>query len=84
MGVGDVVVVDELLADFEVDTFDFLLCVFDGLDEYGVFDWDILVPLEHFEGAFDAVAAESADELVFDGEEELGFSGVALSGATTS
>ena len=82
MGVGDIIVVDQLFANFEVYAFDFLLGVLDGFDEYGVLNWDVLFPLEHFEGAFDAVAAEASYEVVFDGEEELGFARVALSCTT--
>ena len=84
LGVGDIVVVDQLFADFEVDAFDLLLGVLNGLHEDGVFDGHVLFPVEHFEGAFDAVAAEASYEVVFDGEEELGFTWVALSGATSA
>ena len=84
MGVCYIVVIYEVFADFEVDTFDFLLGIFDGSDEDGVFDGNVLVPLEHFEGALDPVAAEASDEVVLDGEEELSFTGVALSGATAA
>ena len=82
--VHDVVVLEDVLAGFEVLAFDGLLRAFDALGDHAAFDGHSFFHAERLEQAGDPLAREDAHEVVFEGEEEARGTGVALTaGAAT-
>ena len=82
--VGDVVVLQQLLAHVEVAGFDFALGAFDAAGDDAGFDGFTVGHFEAVHDGFDAVAGEDAHERVIQAEVEARGAGVALAaGAAT-
>ena len=82
--VHHVVVLQQTFTDAEVVLFDLLLSTLDGLGYHAVLD-DIAVLVAHLVHDFgDSVGAEQTHEVVFEGDEELGAAGVALTTGTAA
>src|SRR5262249_12215427 len=78
------VIVDESFADLEVVRLDALLRARDALGDERVRDDFALLHPEAVHHAGDAVGAEQAHEIVFERDEELGFTRVALAAGATA
>ena len=76
--VHDVVVLEDVLAGLEVLALDGFLSAFDALGDHAALDGDSLFHAEGLEERGDPLAGEDAHEVVFEGEEEAGGAGVAL------
>jgi len=76
--IHDVVVLEDVLAGFEVLRLDCFLGAFDALGDHAGFDGDSFFHSERLEEGGDPLASEDAHEVVFEGEEEAGGAGVAL------
>src|SRR5208282_4592076 len=82
--VHDVVVFEEVLAGFEVLSFDGLLRVFNALaDELGL-DRDAFRHSEPVHHGLHALAAENTQEIVFEREEESRGAGIALAASAAA
>ena len=82
--VHDVVVLQDGFADTEVAALDGALGVFDAAREHFRLEAGIFVLAENAVDLLHAVAAETLDEIVFEGDEEDGFAGVALTAGTAA
>ena len=76
--VHDVVVFQEVFADIEVVAFHPLLGLFDGIGNQAVLDGLAFAHAQAAHEALDAVGAEDAQQVVFQGEVEAGGAGIAL------
>ena len=76
--VHDVVVFEDVFAGLEVLAFDGFLCALDTLGHHAAFDGDAFLHAEALEESGDPFTGEDAHEVVFEGEEEAGGAGVAL------
>ena len=76
--VGDVVELEQVLADVEVAGLDLLLRLFERLVDPGMDDRLVLLEPEALEHAVQLVGPEDAHQVVFERQEELGMAGVAL------
>ena len=76
--VHDVVVFEQLFADFEVMRFDLLLRVGDGAGDHAVLDGDAFFHAEFQHQLRDPLGGEDAHQVVFQRQVESGRAGIAL------
>src|SRR5262245_17292620 len=82
--IGDVVVLEEVLADVEVVRLDLLLRVADGARDEPVLDRHALLHAETLHHALHAVCPEDAEEIVLEREVEAGGAGIPLPAAAAA
>ena len=82
MGVDDVVVLDEVFPEIEVVGFHLDLCALDRLADHSVFYGLIVLVSRPVHYGLDALAAEPADEVVVQSDEEPGVARVSLAPGT--
>ncbi|OPZ61410.1 MAG: hypothetical protein BWY88_00243 [Synergistetes bacterium ADurb.Bin520] len=80
--VHDVIVHEELAADVEVHLLHLFLGIGNGLGEHGVLDGFALFHAQLLHDALDALRAEKAQEVVFQGEVEAAGARISLAAAT--
>ena len=80
----DVVVLEDVLAGFEVLGFDGLLGGLDAAGDHAALDGDAFLHAEALEEGGDPLAGEDAHEVVFEREIEAGGTGVALTASAAA
>ena len=78
------VVLEQVLANFEVAFFDFLLSAFDASRNHAAFDGFAFLHAEAREQVFDPLAGEDAHQVVFEAQVETAAAGIALTTATAA
>ncbi len=82
--VHHLVVFEQVLADFEVALFDFLLSAFDAAGDHAAFDRLAFLHAEAGEQVLDPLAGEDPHQVVFEREVEAAAAGIALPAATAA
>ena len=82
--VHHLVVFEQVLADFEVSLFDFLLGAFDAAGDHAAFDGLAFLHAQPREQVLDPLAGEDPHQVVFEREVEAAAAGVALPAATAA
>ena len=82
--VHHLVVFEQVLADFEVALFDFLLGAFDAAADHAAFDGLALLHAQPGQDVLDPFAGEDPHQVVFQREVEAAAAGIALAAAAAA
>ena len=82
--IHNVVILQDVFADFEVSCFHLLLCSFDRRRKHFIFNGVVFVDFQRIHDALDPFGAEEPHQIVFQGNIKAGHSGISLPAGTAA